>query len=365
MIDVQELLSKQASAFKTEASPIAERLLKDARQIMTACQRIGRSWSTSFAGYHGLLYYKNFQSPPLVHRFSPEWGGINGLPEGWDQRTPEQVREAIEKLIGPKFSIDEAETHASDLAKRAKDLRAALIDDRLSDAMTTNRADRIVSEIKKLSFGGVKTAYVKAQLPKGLMTRDSGAALQGICTPSHIYYEGVAAEIEATAGSVLEFITLLDRLLESLRETAPITSRVSEIPLETLHPEICAKCDKLYRDGAYPEAVEKSFKIVRDRLRKYTGHETGAKAFGKGNAAGKSLYVKGAAASNVDKDFNEAVKFLAMAIDNFRNEKSHTSDAKIEDPIRAYEYLRVASLALHLLDSAELVDRWPWETSGP
>ena len=43
-----------------------------------------------------------------------------------------------------------------------------------------------------------------------------------------------------------------------------------------------------------------------------------------------------------------------MAIDMFRNEKSHTSDAKITDPVRAQQYLMVSSLAMYLLDNAEL-----------
>ena len=90
--------------------------------------------------------------------------------------------------------------------------------------------------------------------------------------------------------------------------------------------------------GEYAEAVEKSFKVVRDRLRSLTSHETGSEAFGKGK-----LYIKGAAAPHVD---------LTMAIDRFRNEKSHTADGNISDPIRAYEYLRLSSLAMHLLDKA-------------
>lgn len=363
-MNASEHLTKSVSEFKNEVRPVAERLAKSGQSILKGCELVGRSWSASFAGYHARLYYKNFQPPPLQHSFSPEWGGINGLPEGWHQRTPEEVREAIEKLISQKFSIEEEETLARNLAERANDLRTVLLD-RFSDAMTTSRIDRILSEIKQLSFGGVKNNYVKAQLPSGLITRDSEAALQGICIPSHTYYEGAGAEIEAVSKSVLKFIKLLDRLDESISNATPTMSdSAAATPLATLHPEIRAKCEKLYRDGAYPEAVEKSFKIVRDRLRNLTGHETGAKAFGRGNAVGKSLYIKGAAALNVERDFNEAVKFLTMAIDNFRNEKSHTSDAKIEYPIRAYEYLGVASLALHLLDGAELVDVLPWETSG-
>jgi len=116
-----------------------------------------------------------------------------------------------------------------------------------------------------------------------------------------------------------------------------------------IHPEIKNKCYELYKNKTYAEAVEKIFKVVRDRLRDLTGYEKGSDAFGKGK-----LYIKGASASNVDDDFNQAVKFLTMAIDQFRNEKSHTADAKIEDPIRAYQYLMLSSLAMSLLENTQI-----------
>ncbi len=119
--------------------------------------------------------------------------------------------------------------------------------------------------------------------------------------------------------------------------------------ISLLHPDIYKKCKHLFEAGEYAESVEKSFKVVRDRLRHLTSYETGAEAFGRGN-----LHVKGAAALNVDRDFNEGVKFLTMSIDKFRNEKSHTSDAKISEPQRAYEYLCMSSLAMHLLEEAEI-----------
>lgn len=119
--------------------------------------------------------------------------------------------------------------------------------------------------------------------------------------------------------------------------------------MESLHPSIYSGCEKLVESGDFAEAVEKSFKLVRDRLRALTGYETGSEAFGKGK-----LYVEGAAAPHVDDDFQNGVKFLTMAIDRFRNEKSHTADGNISDPIRAYEYLRLSSLAMHLLDAAHI-----------
>jgi len=53
-----------------------------------------------------------------------------------------------------------------------------------------------------------------------------------------------------------------------------------------------------------------------------------------------------------EQDFNEAVKFLTMAIDRFRNEKAHTVDGNIAEPGRVVEYLAMSSLTMRLLDRA-------------
>ena len=127
------------------------------------------------------------------------------------------------------------------------------------------------------------------------------------------------------------------------------SSRV-DVGTNLLYPEIEGKCHRLFTEGHYAEAVEKSFKVVKDRLRELTGFESGSDAFGKGK-----LHIKGAAASNVDGDFNKATQYLMMAVDMYRNEKSHTSDAKIDDPIRAYQYLVLSSLAMFLLEDSEIL----------
>lgn len=119
---------------------------------------------------------------------------------------------------------------------------------------------------------------------------------------------------------------------------------------ESLHPRIASgRCIKLFNDGHYPEAVENSFKIVRDRLRELTGYEKGSDAFGKGG-----LYVKGASAVHVDTDFQQAVKLLTMSLDMFRNEKAHFADGNISDTNRAKEYINLSNLLMGLLDEAEV-----------
>ena len=59
--------------------------------------------------------------------------------------------------------------------------------------------------------------------------------------------------------------------------------------------------------------------------------------------------------ANTDGYFNEAIKFLAMVIDRFRNEKSYTSNFKADDLIRTYEYLGLSSLAMNLPYNTEIV----------
>lgn len=176
---------------------------------------------------------------------------------------------------------------------------------------------------------------------------------QGTCVASWLYYEGLALEGKSVCEAINNFLILSDRLIRQLEIKMKSSNKIvpmGEDLLVNLHTDVYNKCHELYEKGAYAEATEKSFKVVRDRLRKLTGHETGSEAFGKSR-----LHIKGAAAQNVDQDFNDAVKFLTMAIDRFRNEKSHTSDAKIDDPVRAYEYLRLSSLAMNLLEDSEML----------
>jgi uncharacterized protein (TIGR02391 family) len=155
-----------------------------------------------------------------------------------------------------------------------------------------------------------------------------------------------ALTVESSIRGVEMGVWYLQSLIEGL--DLAVEETPSPTAIESLHPEILSRCRKLFESGDYAEAVEKSFKVVRDRLRALTTYETGSDAFGKGN-----LYIEGAAAPNVDEDFQNGVKFLTMAIDRFRNEKAHTADGNIRDPIRAYEYLRLSSLAMHLLDGAK------------
>jgi len=329
----------------------------EAEKIFSVCTEIERSWSGSYSGYHGSLYYGDFEPPPINRRFSVEWGTINGLPTGWRPRQPDEVTKKVEDYVGENFSIKALEKDSVSYLESVKELRENILDI-IETSESLKKNERIlltIDEIKKINFGEPRSIfgkYINDNIPKTRVTRDSEALMEGVYIPSQLYCKGVAFEAKEIVENTNTIIKFTRRLIKQLYDSKEIIKgkqNIMEIKFENLHKDILSKCSKLYNDGSYAEAVEKGFKVVRDRLRELTNYEKGSEAFGKGK-----LHIKGAVAEHVDFDFNEAVKFLTMAIDFFRNEKSHSSDANIDDPIRAYEYLRLSSLAMHLLDNAEI-----------
>jgi len=340
---------KLVAGFKIKYQPALERVAKLGNALRDSCHRVQDSWSGSFAGWHGRMYFDDFQVPTVHEQFNGEWGGIHGIPDGWEEKRTEEVEEKINELVGNGFNVRAFEDELPKIRKEAEKMRddvAIHLSAHPFDT-ATQKAKDLSDKLEDFEFGDVKTTFIQNELPKGMMTRDSEALRQGMCIPSWLYYRGVALEAIHLSEEIENYISSFERLKKQLGVQAQTSQTKSS--LSGLHPKIEEKCHSLYEKGEYPEAVEKGFKVVRDRLRSLTSHETGSEAFGK-----TKLHIKGASAQNVDEDFNEGVKFLTMSIDRFRNEKSHTSDAKIDDPTRAYEYLRLSSLAMNLLDNAEI-----------
>lgn len=360
-MDIISRLENLIRDFQEKNKKFLEETPISTEKIRNTCSLIERSWSGSFSGHHGKLYYGEFEPPPLDRKFSIEWGTTQGLPEGWRQRQPEEVMREIDSRVSKDFSTKKLKSDSALFLESAKEFREDILDviGLPEFPKSTERITSTIQEIQKIDFGkpgAIFGEYINDHLPKTRASRDFEALSEGIYITTQLYCEAVASEALKITESINNFIKLVQRLNKQLYDIKKLTKdrqNNMDIKFENLHKEILTKCSKLYNDGSYAEAVEKGFKVVRDRLRDLTGYETGSKAFGNGK-----LHIKGAAAPNVDFDFNEAVKFLTMAIDFFRNEKSHTSDANsdanIDDPVRAYEYLRLSSLAMYLLENAEI-----------
>jgi uncharacterized protein (TIGR02391 family) len=112
-----------------------------------------------------------------------------------------------------------------------------------------------------------------------------------------------------------------------------------------LQKEVFDHVKSLLKSGHYFNAVEESYKIVREKLKLITGREKAHEAFSEDNYE-KIFGHK--SRNDAEKDFFEGVKFLHMAIQKLRNEKAHTP-AKELDRNLAIHYIVLASLAYDLV----------------
>ena len=112
-----------------------------------------------------------------------------------------------------------------------------------------------------------------------------------------------------------------------------------------IRPEIYEHIKRYLATQDYYHAVEEAYKIVRQKLRELTGEEKASQAFCETNIEKIFGHNPSDAA---EKDFFEGVKFINMAIQNFRNEKAHTP-AKPLDKNLAIHYISLASLAYELI----------------
>jgi len=217
-INTSKKITQIIADFKNHALPIIKELVEKSKKLAETCDEINCSWSGSFAGNHGLFYFKNFEEPKHEERFSGEWGFINGVPDGWEKRNTEEVKREIEKRVSiENFSIDKTEKEALQLKEEAKDiLNEIVIIFSAIDLSKMEEEDELLSKIKKFKFGKDKGYFIKNMLPRTIMTRDTEAMMQGICRPTHTYYLGVAQAIIDMCNSIEEFITLSSRTIRQI-----------------------------------------------------------------------------------------------------------------------------------------------------
>lgn len=112
-----------------------------------------------------------------------------------------------------------------------------------------------------------------------------------------------------------------------------------------LQKEVFEHVKSLLESEHYFNAVEESYKIVREKLKLITGKEKAHEGFKEENYE----IIFGHKPQNVaEKDFFEGVKFLHLAIQHLRNEKAHTLANELDKNL-AIHYIVLASLAYDLI----------------
>ena len=121
-----------------------------------------------------------------------------------------------------------------------------------------------------------------------------------------------------------------------------------ELKIE-LRPEIYEHVKRYLENEDYFHAVEEGYKIVRHKLQELTGEEQAHRAFAEQHY--ETLF--GHQPQNtIERDFFEGIKFLNMAIQNFRNEKAHDIAKPLSRNL-AIHYIALTSLAYDLITRNE------------
>jgi len=185
-LDLASLLTQieQAHAQTKEDVQAAKELYDS---LEAAINQTEESWSCSWIGYHADLYFGNFERPGRRSQFNVEWGGINGIPEGWNERTYLEVSQHIESLS--KSSLSTLEQLSHDVHNRVRPLyqdARALVTPILENA--GNASKELLEDIQNEKWGVSQAAYLRQARPGEVFTRDSRAIAQGLRVPPHIMF---------------------------------------------------------------------------------------------------------------------------------------------------------------------------------
>jgi predicted nucleotide-binding protein len=196
-----------------------DQLHNEAGHLLDAARKLGESFSGSNFSYHGELYYGDFEKPPLGRRFSVEWGCLNGIPPGWKSRTPEEVKDRIERLAG--VQVDKIESNSKRLLDRAKKLQTDFLIE-LAQLHNTNgfkKEKELLSDVENLDWGeNAHNKYAADALNSfPNMTRDHEAIIAGRILPAHLFYEAVAVQARESSSAIQRFWQLTDRLLRQIQ----------------------------------------------------------------------------------------------------------------------------------------------------
>lgn len=165
--------------------------------LENSANKIGRSWSGSWLGYHSLVYYEGLSPPPPGAHFSSEWGLHDtfniGTSGAWGEHQFDAVRDEVLRLAGsPDLS------HVRELSASAKN-RFEERHSQFLSILEISLAERTDPFLQRLLEEAKETEpitaaeYIQHVHPAGrMMSHDSLAITQGLWTPPHI---SVLAEV--------------------------------------------------------------------------------------------------------------------------------------------------------------------------
>jgi uncharacterized protein (TIGR02391 family) len=147
---------------------------------------------------------------------------------------------------------------------------------------------------------------------------------------------------------------ILEACLDQLEILAPPAAQVAPGRYQ-FHPEIERVSGSLFRDGHYKQAALEAYIRVIDEVKQRSGLAQDGdslmnQAFGCTSRAPVLRF--NSIASEAERDEQNGFMLIFKGIVGLRNSKAH-SNRLFNDPMRAHEYLAMASLLMRLLEIAQ------------
>lgn len=175
-----------------------------ANKVTSVCNIIDASWSGSDLVGHADFFFENFNSPPTNKRFSIEWGLINGVPDGWHEKSNDEVLQKIE--TDSSVNLKDLDEIANSTTSEFEKLRKQTII--ILSAISRDAAE----EIEKFDLQ-TKTDIFNQYWKKQIVTRDRRALFAGRKIPTHKYYGATASFITGAPEQLNDFLFLIDKVI--------------------------------------------------------------------------------------------------------------------------------------------------------
>lgn len=225
-----------------------------------------------------------------------------------------------------------------------------LIQRQLKQFETTIRLRRDDPEVDKWTSTTEQILKATFGEPHEMLARfrSAGATLAFSVDTPDSYFEESYREGMATKRAILE------ACIDQLQILAPPIAQVAPDQYQ-FHPEIERVSGELFRDGHYKQAALEAYIRVIDEVKRRSGLALDGdslmnQAFGCANRV--PILRFNSLATDPERDEQNGFMFIFKGIVGLRNSKAH-SNRLFNDPMRAHEYLAMASLLMRLLEIAQ------------
>ncbi|MCI4031467.1 TIR domain-containing protein [Dickeya dianthicola] len=216
-------ISLELQKIADKLTPYENNKIDEVDRLITVIEKISKSFSGSWLGYHSRVYYRGFNPPPAGAVFSPEWGLMDVFSMGsvgdWVEYQHDYVIKYINhesKNIGLKEFINES-NKANAVFDVCKSDALSII---YSNKNTLGEDKFLTDLIEKIEKINVifENQFISFCRPHGqLMSRDMNALTNGVQTPPHIAVLCKAMSIKAPYTSCEELRSNLIRLANHIK----------------------------------------------------------------------------------------------------------------------------------------------------